>query len=124
MGHDALVISVMVAAIVAYPLCMRVLAQRAQPARLEMARLGKALLADPALEPRHKLFVSSLLDDAFDFKSIIVFAVACPFYFLGRGFGWISDADYALPDGEAGRNLLQIATLHMKAIAAANPLFQ
>src|SRR5690349_10988469 len=71
-------IGAIVLALLSYPLLMRWLAEVAQPTRLRMADLGKELLASPYLDEKQKELVDNWLDDAYDWRFMILFALLMP----------------------------------------------
>jgi hypothetical protein len=115
-------IAVMLGAIVAYPIIMRVLAILVQPKRLEMARIAKLLLESPNIDSIHHKMVRIAMEDAFDPKLAITLAFIFPWYVFLKAIKHsstlIEKIHPCLRD-----DMEKFSNLHMLSVGAANPVF-
>ena len=116
-----LVVSTIV--IICCPLLMRMILEKAQPGRIELARLGKQLLSSDRLTTEQKRLVTELLSDAFDWRvmvwAVILFPVVAVRVALRKRGRQTIELDALRHDREFGRFL----DLHTASTLAANPLF-
>lgn len=118
----ALVITL--AALVLYPVVMRILVDRVQPTRLRMADLGKQLLASTHLPDRLKDVVDGMLDEAFDWRFMLFASFLFPYFVIGRMFRLIAPPKIPkINDLETRKQFHEFLNCHTRATAAANPLF-
>lgn len=115
-------VAVVLGAVVAYPIIMRILAILAQPKRLEMARIAKLLMESPKIDPANRKIVLIAIEDAFDPKLAIVLAFIFPAYVFLRIIRHssivVEKVHPSLKD-----DMDKFSNLHMISVAAANPLF-
>jgi hypothetical protein len=111
-----------VAALVGYPIVMRVLAERLQPSRLRMLDVGKLLLAHASVPAEHKHIIDSMLRDAYNPTVMILVAITMPYYVILRVVGKIK-APPRISDVEARQMDDDFCRLFIVSIAAANPIF-
>lgn len=124
MTHVEPSLAILLALVIAYPIIMRVASELAQPIRLRLATLGVETLSSDHLSTFEKHVVNSMLDDAYDPKVAVFFALAFPIFVVGSILGLISDAELDFSStGEVRGKLREMSRMHTIAIAAANPLF-
>jgi hypothetical protein len=113
-----------VALFFAYPLLMRFLAHVVHPVRLELADLGKRLLASPYLSDRRKDAADIVLDHAFDWRIMLLVPFAFPVYIVFRGLkGELFSRDDAdITHAETRAAYRHFGRLTVASLAAANPL--
>lgn len=105
-----------------YVVLLRYLARRAHPARMRMAELGHVLLGSDAMSERLKVIVNAMLDDAYDPNFMMYAAWNMPqalLWIKRRPADWLND----VKDQAVRHQLDEFLSCHMKATAAANPVF-
>lgn len=117
-----IVIGMMVGIVLTYPIFMRIVAQKMQPKRLEMARLGNLLLKREDLEDDHRHIIKMMLADAFDAKPVIMLVCVFP-VFAFKGFRKHTSTPSTSIPLNIATDMKRFKTLHLVSLFAANPLF-
>lgn len=113
-----------IVALLAYPIVLRVIADRVEPTRQRLDMLGKELLSSPNVSERYKVIVDGMLDDAYDWRLMASVVLRLPIFLFGRLLGFIKPLPLPqLPsDEDARKKLLDFISCHMRSVAAANPI--
>ncbi|PSJ55744.1 hypothetical protein [Pseudaminobacter soli (ex Li et al. 2025)] len=112
---------VTIVAVFCYPVVSAIILKLTQRTRDEFADLVRSVLADPTVAEDQKVFVSSLVDDVFDWRFMLIAAVVFPFVVLtDRVRKDMTEEDRRFFAREDARRLIG---LHMKAVMAASPIF-
>lgn len=102
------------------------LMQAAQPYRIELARRGEAILADPRLSLHHKNHVRFMLDSAFSRIVAPIAVVALPFVVLALMFSRKlrerSRAVWRVSDEDLRKEVEEVDRLFTRSIAMTSPL--
>jgi len=109
---------------VAHPLVMRALMEAAQPTRLELADLASELVLRDDIPERHKKIISSIVDDAFEWKFMIfAFCVTPGFAIMRLRRRSLPDPFEDITGAEARQKMGRFIELFAISTASANPLF-
>ena len=112
-------------ALVLWPLLMRYLSYRVRGTRERMLELGNFLLENNSFEPKGKLIVGMMLEDASDWRFMAAMSFRFPVYVVGRLFNMVEPVKLpSLPkDEEFKSKFYEFFSCHMRSTAAANPIF-
>ncbi|ADV12919.1 hypothetical protein [Mesorhizobium ciceri] len=116
--------AIVMAAIVAtfcYPLISSLILKMTERTRDEFADLVRKLLVDPSVSEDRKVFISSMVDDVFDWRFMAMASVVFPLVVLThRVERDLTGEDRAFFEREDAKRLI---VLHMKSVMAASPIF-
>lgn len=119
---EIIVTGVVVAAVI-YPVVMRVLAQALQPMRLNMADMGNDLLGSPKLTEPQKKQITSMLDDAFEWRFMLVAVLFFPALVVRKALGRLPQTPLdRVSDKETEKLLDRFMIRLIVSLAAANPI--
>jgi len=124
-AHEIAIMAGPITLLLAYPIFMRWLANKVHPSRLRMAALGKRLLASPKLSERQKVAIDRMLDDAFDWRFMLLMSVMIPAraMFARSRDGGCDGCIFNVGDDGVAALVREFTDCHIRATAAANPLF-
>lgn len=112
-----------VAIVVAYPLVMRGLAAMVQPARLELAEVGRDILALRDVPDVTKDAVRLLLQDVYEWRIMPALALAMPALVVSRALRAKSVGLWTVGSPDARARIDRFMRLYLGSAAAANPIF-
>jgi hypothetical protein len=102
---------------------MRVIIEAIQPVRLELADLAAELLHRKDIPERHKKIITMIVENAFDWKFMIVMVGLVPaFAFMRARGGPLSDPFDDIHSPKAREKMGRFVELFAKSTAAANPV--
>lgn len=122
MGHQMTLFVVAVLLVLAYPIVAAALLRATQGTRDEIALLAHELLASPQISEEKKQFISDLVDDVFDWRFMAIACVQFPVsvWSAMRGKLSLSREDKRFIEDD---RVARFIDLHMRAVAAAAPLW-
>jgi hypothetical protein len=106
----------------AYPLLQRWLLLRTSADRDRFVDLGRDMLASPAYNEQQKYFISDMLDDAMDWRFMMLAVWYLPRLALKGILAKHEVEDKDLDDLFRDKQFCEFIRLHQKAVMAANPL--
>jgi len=112
---------VMIAAVFCYPVVSAVILKLTERTRDELADVVRGMLVDPTISEEHKVLISSMVDDVFDWRFMAFASVVFPFVAISRRAETeITPVDRAFFKREDSSRLVR---LHMRSVMAASPIF-
>jgi len=107
--------------VLSYPVVASLALRAAGPTRMAFADGVRLLLQDPSVSEDHKVFLSSMADDLFDWKFMAWASIIFPFVAVSRKDKTeLSETDR---DFFCRRDVQNIMDLHMRSVMAASPAF-
>lgn len=123
LNNPEIVLAVTAGSLVAYPFVMRGLAEAVQPKRLQLAQVGHELTHHPKVPDKTKQAVDELLDDAFDWKLMVIAAVVLPVTLVRTLVNRHSVNPLPTESNDAADKFGRFSALFTLSAAVANPLF-
>ena len=108
-------------AVFLYPALQAALMRLSRGSRDTLADIGRKLLQDPSVSEEHKVFVSDIVDDVFDWRFMAFATVTFPkLAFSGNVRNEITPNDRAFFSRD---DVSEMMDAHMKAVMAVSPIF-
>ncbi|WP_417693907.1 hypothetical protein [Roseibium sp.] len=104
-----------------YPIVSALLLRATRSTRDEFAELLRRMLQDPSIDEEHKIRISAMADDVFDWRFMAFATFAFPWIaFTGDFKTDLDETDIKFLERDDAKRLI---ALHMRCVTAASPLF-